>query len=238
MDIYLTTPDGSRWYQLTDFANDQSDGFTGVAFSPDGTRAAWAEIIDGNIFENVFGRWKLLLADVEVAEDGTPSFTNRTDITPEGARWVEPGNFAPDGRSLLISSDIGLDDAQGMDQYVLDTATGSVRNLTNSPGIWDEHGVFSPDGTKIFFMSSYPFRDDPWVHNTLFLKTEFMLMNADGSGLEQLTYFNTPGHEESNTGGRLSVAANGEWHPDGTSISALNLFFPTYETWTIRFKQT
>ena len=84
-------------------------------------------------------------------------------------------------------------------------------------------------------MSSYPFRDSPGVHKTLSLKTEFMLMNKDGSGLQQLTHFNTPGYAESNPVGRGSVAANGAWHPDGRSISVINLFFPTYETWTITF---
>ena len=88
-----------------------------------------------------------------------------------------------------------------MDQYILDITTGSVRNLTNSPTLWDEHGVFSPNGEKVFFMSSYPFRDSPGVHKTLSLKTEFMLMNKDGSGLQQLTHFNTPGYPESNTTG-------------------------------------
>jgi hypothetical protein len=69
----------------------------------------------------------------------------------------------------------------------------------------------------------------------LFLKTEFMLMDADGSNLQQLTHFNVPGYPESSTRGR-SVAAVGEWHPSGRSIRALNLFFPEYESWTITFK--
>jgi hypothetical protein len=32
---------------------------------------------------------------------------------------------------------------------------------------------------------------------TLSIKTEFMLMNTDGSGLQQLTHFRTPGYPES-----------------------------------------
>jgi hypothetical protein len=73
-------------------------------------------------------------------------------------------------------------------------------------------------------------------HTVLFLKTEFMLMDRDGSHQQQVTHFNSRGYPESNVAGKSSVAGGGEWHPDGTSFSALNLFLPNLETWTIRFK--
>ena len=99
-----TTPTGDRWYQVTDFkkSNGPSNGFVGTAFTPDGKKAVWAEIIDGNIFANAFGIWKLYLADFQVSADGTPSLTNKRDITPAGAKWVEPANFAPDGTSAAL----------------------------------------------------------------------------------------------------------------------------------------
>jgi len=233
VDIYLTRPDGSQWYRLKSFSGGQGgDGFTGVAFTPNGKQAVWAQIV-GNAFP--FGRWELILADFVEDSHGVPSFTNQRNITPKGATWVETGNFAPDGKSLLISADIGIRDAQGMDQYILDVTTGGVRNLTNSPNLWDEHGRFSPDGRKILYMSSFPFKSNPFRHNTLLLHTEFMLMNSDGSGQHQITHFNWSDYPESNARGRGSVAANGEWRPDGRAISVLNLFFPIYETWTIAF---
>jgi hypothetical protein len=70
----------------------------------------------------------------------------------------------------------------------------------------------------------------------IFLKTEFMLMSSDGSDLQQLTHFNSPGTPESNAPHQESVAANGAWSPDGKSASVLNLFFPAYETWLITFR--
>jgi Tol biopolymer transport system component len=236
MNIYMTRPDGSEWYQLSNFGTAQqpADGFTGVAFTPDGTKAVWAQIVNGNFWQYEFGKWQLIQADFQ-ENNGVPSFTNLTDITPAGANWIEPGNFAPDNKSLLITSDIGMTNPQGMDQFILDITTGEVRNLTNSPTIWDEHGVFSPDGKKILFMSSYPFRSNPLSDNPLFLKTEFMLIDNNGSNLEQVTHFNYPGYPESNPPGQGSVAANGEWSPDGRWISALNLFFPNYQTWSIAF---
>lgn len=236
VNMYATRPDGSEWYRLSDFgATQRGDGYTGATFTPDGKQAVWAQIVDGNIFANRFGRWELILADFRVDAKGVPSFTNQRNISPPGARWLEPGHFAQDGKSLVLTADVGLSDPQGMDQFILDVTTGALRNLTNSPKVWDEHGVFSPDGRKIFFMSSYPYQSAALSNNTLFLKTEFMLMDADGSNLQQLTHFNVPGYPESSTRGR-SVAAVGEWHPSGRSIRALNLFFPEYESWTITFK--
>jgi hypothetical protein len=235
VDIYMTRPDGSEWYRLSDFANEPGDGFTGVAFTPDGTQAVWAQIVDGNIFQFLFGRWELTLADYR-EDGGVPRFTNLRNISPAGASWIEPGDFSIDGRSLLISADIAMSDPQGMDQYILDITTNRIRNLTNSPDVWDEHGVFSPDGKRVFFMSSYPFKDNPLAHTVLFLKTEFMMMDSDGTHLVQLTHFNSPGYPESNALNQGSVASNGAWSADGASISALNLFFPTYQTWSIGLK--
>ncbi|MBV8905736.1 MAG: PD40 domain-containing protein [Acidobacteriia bacterium] len=235
VNVYMTRPDGSEWYQLTNFGQSQSgNGFTGVAFTPDGTKAVWAQIVDGNIFKYLFGRWQLMLADYQEI-NGIPSFSNLRDITPAGAAWIEPGNFAPDGKSLLITADIGMTDPQGMDQFILNITNGHVVNLTNSPTIWDEHGLFSPDGKKIVFMSSYPFQSNPLSDSVLFLKTEFMLMDSDGSHLEQLTHFNYAGYPESNPPGQGSVAAVAAFTPDSRHVSALNLFFPEYQSWSMVF---
>lgn len=236
LNIWITTPNGDRWTQITDFRKSRaapSDGFVGVAFTPDGRTAVWAEIIDGNVFANAFGVWRLIAAEFQVV-NGKPGFANRRDITPAGARWVEPGNFAPDGKRLLISADIGMPDAQGQDQYTLDIVSGEVRNLTNTPGVWDEHGLFSPDGRSILFMSSYPYRSRPRSHQVANLKTEFMLMNDDGSNLRQLTYFNAPSHPESQRA--KTIAAVAQFVGDGsTAIATVMAEHFTKTNWTISF---
>jgi hypothetical protein len=233
VNMWAARPDGSAWHQLSDFGGKQrGDGYTGPNFTPDGRQAVWAQIIDGNVFKNMFGRWELILADFR-EDGGLPRFSNLRNITPAGANWVEPGNFSPDGRSLLITADIGMKDPQGQDQFILNITTGSIRNVNNTPNVWDEHGVYSPDGEKIFFMSSYPFREEWGRHTVLLLKAEFMLMNKDGSGLRRITHFLTPGSPEYDKG---AIAANGEWHPDGRSISAQTLMSPNVHSWTITFK--
>jgi hypothetical protein len=125
-------------------------------------------------------RWRQVAAAYELSK------CNIFDVTPSGAHWVEPGNISPDGRFFTFNSDIGIADAEGQDQFVLNLNTGEVTNLTNSPQLWDEHGVFSPDGKKIVWMSSLPYPGNWHVSN---LKTEFFLTNSDGSDIRQPTNF-------------------------------------------------
>lgn len=218
LNMWATTPSGDRWYQLTDFRkkNGPGDGYVGPAFTPDGRKAVWTEIVNGNIFANHFGKWELYIADFSVSMEGIPSFVNKKDITPAGARWLEPGNFAPDGRHVLLSADIGMSDAEGQDQFVLDTVTGRVQNLTNSPDVWDEHGLYSPDGRKVSFMSSYPYRRQRNSNKVTSLKTEFMLMDIGGGHLQQVTHFNEPGYPESQ--GKKTIAAVAGFVADGTQL--------------------
>lgn len=238
LNIWIVTPDGQRWTQITNYkksAEAPADGMVGTAFTPDGKIGVWAEIIDGNVFENAFGIWKLYAAHFKVKPDGTPSFVNKTDITPKGANWVEPGNFSPDGKKILISADVGMEDAQGQDQYVLNLETGKLVNLTNSPDVWDEHGLFSPNGRKIVFMSSYPYRHEQDSHKTLSLKTEFMMIDSDGGRLQQLTHFNETGYPESQKD--KTIAAVGGFFGDGSQIYA-TVMAPefTKTNWIITFE--
>lgn len=237
VDIYATTPDGATWFRLQDFGpSNKADGFTGVAFTPDGRKGVWAQIVDGNIFAYGFGKWELIVADFQEV-NGVPSFTNLRNITPPSTYWLEPGNFSPNGKDLVITADYGFTDhskVEGQDQYILNIDSGKITNLTKSPNIWDEHGVFSPDGEKIIFMSSYPYRADPKASTIWGLKTEFMMIDKDGSNLRQISHFNDPGHVEYSYKG--SVAANGEWSLDGKSFSAISLFFPKYKSWEINFE--
>ncbi|MEO8592210.1 MAG: IPT/TIG domain-containing protein [Candidatus Solibacter sp.] len=237
VDIWAAKPDGSAWYKIQDFGPaNPANGFTGVAFTPDGSRGVWAQVVDGNIFKYGFGKWDLILADFREV-NGVPSFTNLRDITPPDTFWLEPGNFSPNGKDLLLTADQGFPNhanVQGQDQFILDIVSGKMTNLTKSPTVWDEHGVFSPDGEKILFMSSWPYRSQLLASTILGLKTEFMIMDKDGSNLRQVTHFNEPGFAEYSS--QAGVAAIGAWNYDGSTVSALNLFFPKYASWEIAFQ--
>jgi len=235
-NMYAVSPDGKRWVQLTDFQSEKPgtpDGFTGPAFTPDGRKAVWSQVVDGNILVYwPFGKWELIAADVEMV-NGAPALTHPKNITPKGMNWNEPGNFAPDGESLLLTGSTEKD-AQGMDQYILNIRTGKLTNLTNTPDVWDEHGVFSPDGKKIIWMSAYPYRKDPNSSKVLSIRTEFMMMNWDGSGLTQLTNYFVKGAPEYSE--KHGIAACAVWSRDGRSAQLTTLIFPRYEFWNIEFQ--
>lgn len=228
MDIYAVTPDGKNWYQLVKTER----GFTGPAFIPGGSRCAWAEGQDtaADLRKDRFGIWKLKLGEFKIT-NGIPSVTAIKDITPANTNWVEPGNFAPDSVSLLLTADQGMTDARGQDQYILNIRTGQMKNLTNSPNVWDEHGLFSADGSKIVWMSSWPYRSDPNSFRIIGIKTEFMIMNTDGTGWKQLTHFCEKGYSEYGSG----IAAVGAWEPDGKSITCITLLFPYYNFFVLKF---
>ncbi len=240
LNMWITTPRGDRWYQMTKFSSapGSAQGYVGPPCSSDGKTAVWTELVDGNVLINRFGLWKLYAADF-VVRDGVPSFINKRDMSPPGAHWLEVGNFAPDNRHILLSTDLGLPEPlnpEGQDQWSLDIYSGRLQRLTNTPTVWDEHGVYSPNGRKITFMSSYPYHlSDPNSYHTWTLRTEIMLMNADGSGLQQLTHFNEPGHPESQVGN--TVAAGGMFQDDGSLF--VSVMSPNFgkTNWQIWFKR-
>lgn len=228
LDIWAIKPDGSQWYNLYN----TEKGMVGPEFTTSGNKFAFAEAQDSsNLAVDIFGVWKLQYGDFAIT-NGTPSLTNVSDISPAGSRWNEPGNFSPVNDSLLIiTSDIGMTNAEGQDQFILNVINGNIVNLNNSPKIWDEHGVFSPDGQKIFFMSSYPYQADTNSYHIASIKTEFMLMDIDGGNQQQLTHFCDTNYYPAHVG----IAATGYWTPDGSKIYAQSLIFPDYNNWIINF---
>jgi len=237
LNMWITNRTGSWWRKLTNFASSpagQSNGFVGPAFTPDGKTAVWTEAISGgSLATDMFGTWKMFAADSSVAADGGPTLINKRDITPAGSNWWEPGNFAPDGKTLVLTTGLGLSGVgvQGQDQWTLDITTGQMRQLTNTPGAWDEHGLFSPNGKKIVWMSSSPY---PNNSTAITLKTEFFIMNSDGTGVQQLTHFNEPGYPESQPTG--TVAAVASFLPDGVLFATVMKHGFGKTNWKIEFQ--
>lgn len=70
-----------------------------------------------------------------------------------------------------------------MEQYAFNIETFEVKDLTKTPTIWDEHGLYSNNGNRVVFTSAYPYRNESGTSTIFNWKTEIMMINKDGSGL-------------------------------------------------------
>ena len=229
-NLWVMTSDGDDFYQLTDYA--MRIPFRGVIhpqFSHAGDRLFWSERVrQGDSFG---GGWVLKMADFVETNTG-PRLENIKTCSPgEESCFYESHAFSVDDSRILFSGNlIQGQPSVGLDLYELEPATGELTRLTMTDEDWDEHAHYSPDGSRIAWMSSTGF-DIQWGdisgHNwKKYLVTELWIMDSDGSNKERLTYFNTEGHPEYRNG-RRCVISDSSWGPDGKSIVALL----AYEGW-------
>jgi TolB protein len=92
-----------------------------------------------------------------------------------------PMDWSPDGRMIVFQSDTRAFES---DLYVLDTADGTLRNLTQDAW-WDEAPSWSPDGRSVLYMST---RGGGWTWGL------YRISVADGS----VTVVSAPGYVEKN----------------------------------------
>ena len=226
-DIYATTPDGSKWFKLTNTSQPAADGVLLPAFSPDGSKLMWSRMVKEASPANPFGVWRLLIADFVVQND-VPRLENTRDITPPDAKFIESHAFSPDGSHVMFTADIHSSSAYAPDIWTLDLATGVATNLTHD-NVWDEHAVYSLDGSKIVYMSSSPYPGTV-------LKTDLMIMNVDGSDKHQFSHFNGKGYPE--YVGSKTMPIRVSWNQDGTKM-AVTLqsgdSYPDRTLWIVTF---
>jgi hypothetical protein len=219
-DLWAMSIDGQRFYQLTNYAaTDRFAGIVSARVSKDGATIIWSKLVARPDQIHPHGYFRMFRADFLGGPDRTPKLTNARDITDPKGTWYEPEDFSPDSSRFAFVSNIESSDTGG-DIWELNLATGALTNLTKTPNKWDEHARFSPSGKKIAWMSSYPYDISPLT--SLTTQTELMIMNADGSGVEQLTHFNTPGHVEYNP--ERNAAGTPQWSKDGTQVIINDLF--------------
>jgi Tol biopolymer transport system component len=127
-EIYIMNANGTGQTRLT--TNDARDLFP--AWSPDGSKIAFASDRDGN--------YEIYVMNA----DGT----GQTRITTNGASDEDPA-WSPDGSKIAFSSD-----RDGYAEiYIMNTdGTGQTR-LTTNVDVWEGVPAWSPDGTKITFTS-------------------------------------------------------------------------------------
>jgi Tol biopolymer transport system component len=213
-DVWVMDAEGRRFWQLTE-VKPRTGAVLHPHFSRDGSQLFWSQRV--SVRGIGWGVWSLRVADFAIV-DGEPRIRNEKSLQPgQQHKMYESHGFSRDGRSVIFSGNLepGQEEIHA-DIYVLDVAKGALRNLTNTPlDEWDEHAHFSPDGRTIVWMSS---KDQPTKLSASKLKTDFWLMDADGSNKRRLTWFNQPGHPHYIEGG--AAAADNAWSPDGTRIAA------------------
>ncbi|MEC9374017.1 MAG: DPP IV N-terminal domain-containing protein, partial [Planctomycetota bacterium] len=175
-DLFVTRPDASFSWKITQFPI--YDSIVGI--SRDGERFAVASRKDGD--------GEIYLIDIAGRE--------LAQLTDNDAHESDP-DLSPDGRSIVFRSD-----RDGpWDLYIMNLDGANVRRLTNHrendhlKGYGGEGPArFSPDGSKILFMSH---RHGSW---------DLYTIRPDGSDLTRLTFDD-------------SDESYGAWSPDGRFIA-------------------
>jgi Tol biopolymer transport system component len=152
-EIYLMNADGSDQVRLTN--NPGEDSFP--TFSPDGSRIAF-------VSQNASGDFAIKLMDV----DGI----NQTEVTPIAFDstpypWHEAWSlsWSPNGAKIAFQENGEI--------FTIDIDGSNRTNLTNNPAM-DSEPSWSPDGSRILFISSRV----PYL--------TMHTMNVDGSGVRAL----------------------------------------------------
>lgn len=160
----------------------------GPAVSRNQLRIAWTER-DRQKPELGKNHARNYLAEI-VYENGVPKITEQRLVFDShqlpfhlGHSSLETQNFIPPDDTKLIFTVYQIEDGNNTDTYIVDTETGEFRNITQSPGYYDEpEGVF-PDG-QYNCVEHGPSKHTAWPLLDLFK------LKLDGSGeMQRLTYF-------------------------------------------------
>jgi Tol biopolymer transport system component len=141
-DILTIAPDGSRTTNLTK----SLDAIHGVGhdtdgiWSPDGSKIAF--------IRNTDSLWTM-------ASDGTAA--TQVLVLP----YISSLRWSPDGRSILLSS-TGMNKYH-RDLYLLSLSEGQALQLTNTPGVHEDSGRFSPDGASLALTRQLARDADVWL---------------------------------------------------------------------------
>lgn len=186
-NLWIMTEDASRVWQITRLGS--NEGVLHPHFSPDGSKLIWAQRINN---EEWIGRWVIKLASFS-ADGNEIRISDIRTLRPGRLLFYETHGFSPDGSSIIFTGMASGGNATGFDIYTYNLQTRALKRLTD-PRLkqWDEHAHFTADGEKIIWMSSMGIPQRSRDINQLNVKTDYWMMNADGSEKKRITFFNEP----------------------------------------------
>jgi hypothetical protein len=233
-NLYLVKKDGSVWVQLTSFKpSDINSGVLYPRFSKDGRMLAWAEKTGGAKPFNryPFARWKMKTARIDI-DSQFPRLYNIKTFPVNDSTIFEPQEFTQDGR-LIYAADTGYSNLD-CGAYRLDVWQARIdkggnacefKNLTSTPGFYEEQTSISPDGKYMAIMTNlfdndYEERLDRVASKTKYhsfittnLSTELYLVDSSTGEKVRLTYFT-----ENDRNGFHPIVTRSAWTSDGKTI--------------------
>ena len=166
--LYTMNIDGTNETKITNFTNGTNPVWTGEAsWSPDGTKIIFISSKDNDNGSEIY----------TINSDGT----NLIRIN-HNTRGESNPIFSPNGTKILFSSEVN-DIAHLYTMNIDGTNETKITNFTNGTNpVWTGEASWSPDGTKIIFISS---KDND-------NGSEIYTINSDGTNLIRINH-NTRG---------------------------------------------
>lgn len=197
-DLIVMDADGSDVVVLHEVARSGVGGILHIAMSPVDTHVMFAERTD--LTPTTWGLTKCAIEFV-----GAPSVSSCGTEFPGSDLFSEAHQCLENDCDLVLFSCICGESQTSLADMDLATyrfSTDTMVNLTNTPGIWDEHGHKGEDGRIVWISSrGYLVASE--------LQTEFWIMDGDGLNQRRLSFFN-----DSNSSQYLGIpitAADSAW---------------------------
>ena len=168
-------------------------------FNEDGTQIIFSERIPtGKVFpllkkitpggENPWDGWRIHLMDFDLNQPEGQKLSHHRLLFESKSGMFEAHGFL--GKEKIVFSHTAEGKAYMDDIYLANVDGTQMKNLTNSPTSWDEHGNFAPNHKQMAFISSRFNRSLSFPKTKPNeLETELFLQHSQGR-VQQLTHFN------------------------------------------------